>query len=165
MQQLDLRYNSLSGRVPRALLGFTTGEGTTAAALATLREVALFQQRGQRLCAHVSSTDAPVPTQPFRIDGVDVAARLAAAQGGGGAACAAPAAQQLTEAYDAVAGEQAPAWLRVGAKGAPESSAAFIFPSAGRGQPPAYAEAWLGLCDLPEMMALRCGPAAASSVR
>jgi hypothetical protein len=68
----------------------------------------------------------------------------------------------LYSEYAEVAAAEGQGWLAAGAKGAPAKAPAFLFPRAQvyaaptSGPPPWHAEAFFGLCDLPEMMALRC---------
>lgn len=157
MQNLDLSFNSLHGRVPDTLLGLSTAKN-----FAALKDVQLFRQRGQRLCAHV--TRVPPGNEDFAIDGFHLHRSLSALQRRRAALSAQPCASadvdSLAKAFAAVEASASAEWVAAGTTRAPGGVALFPFPPTvfepNATAAPSFAEAFLGVCDLPEMMALQC---------
>jgi hypothetical protein len=157
MQSLDLSFNSIHGRVPDALLGLSTGKN-----LATLKAVRLFRQKGQRLCAHL--TRVPPGSEDFAIDGFHLHHSLSALQGRraalGTQTCRSANVDGLAVSFKAAVAVAPVELFAAGTARAPGGVALFRFPpavfEANATVAPLFAEAFLGVCDLPEMMALQC---------
>jgi hypothetical protein len=148
VQSIDLSLNSLSGPVPRALLGLdppTMG----------LDDAALFRQHGARLCAHVSDADVAnqaLSLAKFTLDGLPIYTSLSVPAQADAVCATAGDFRALQASFGAASSVS---WVG----DLPAEAPVAMFEAGAR------AEAFFGACDLPEMVALQCAPSAPRNSR
>jgi hypothetical protein len=136
-----------------------------------LRRIRIFRQRGSRLCAHLSSADRIPSTQVDLPDlGADSDQVLRTLHDAGvneatGSFC--PSVNNsgaLSREFRSFLSNASDVWLRTSPRSIMKDTPHFKFPAAlfqdvaeSTGLPVQQpAELFIGLCDLPEMMILRC---------
>jgi hypothetical protein len=164
LQELDLRNNSLSGRLPDAVMGImAAGSSSSERPLPLLSILNVFQQWGSRLCAHIRSDsiilidhprlDVGNPRSDSQVDILDYVWEPQNLDASSPSCDDGDASQQMLQDVHTQL-ISSPEWATGGPDTILSNPPVVVHQHTSAMQP--RAEVFIGRCDLPEMLALAC---------